>query len=114
MPKEKRPKVLKGETIRCKVGCGNLYITLNHLDDNRYNQPPLNEIWIEPGFKAKDDDDITTYCVKSFLIPISRLITFIIRRIDESERGDFIRQIHKHECPKRNVTTAKSCVDAIA
>ena len=113
----KRPDVLKGSTITINVGCGKLYVTLNTKDDDRYNEPPLNEVFIEPSFKTSDDD-IQNYCCKSFLMPIARLLTFIIRREPpaekESYRADLIKQLHGHKCPKMNITSADSCVDAVA
>lgn len=109
-----RPDVLPGKTIKCNVGCGVLYLILNVKEDDRYKEHPLNEIWIRPNFKFKDDDDIQMYCSESFLTPLARLLTFSIRRISEEERGDLLKQIYGHTCPKRSVATADSCVDAVA
>ena len=106
----KRPEILGGRTIKILVGCGKLYVTLNVKRDERYTSYPLNEIWITPSFKDKE----ALYCCNAFLIPMARLLTYIIRRIDEGDRGALIKQLHNHECPKRSVSTAKSCVDAIA
>ena len=114
----KRPDTLKSKTIRVKVGCGSLYITLTTKEDQRYTEPPINEVFIEPSFKSNGEDDIQNYCCKSFLMPIARLITFIIRRETyedrESYRADLIKQLKDHQCPKMSVAVHKSCVDAIS
>lgn len=105
-----RPEILAGETWKIPVGCGKLYVTLNVKEDDRYNEPPLNEIWIEPSFKDKE----ALSCCKSFLIPFARLLTFNIRRMTKEDRGALIKQLHQHECPKRSIATAKSCIDGVA
>ena len=106
----KRPELLEGRTVKIPVGCGKLYITINTKPDARFNEPPINEIWITPSFKDKE----ALYCCNTFLVPMARLLTFILRGVDKEERGALIKQIHNHECPKRSIATSKSCVDAIA
>jgi len=106
----KRPDVLSGSTIKTRVGCGVLYVTINVKKDDRYNEYPINEVWITPSFKDKE----ALYCCNAFLIPFARLLTFILRRIDVNDRGALIKQLRHHECPKKSVATAKSCVDAVA
>lgn len=114
----KRPDVLDSKTRKMMVGCGAIYVTVCYKDDARYKEPPINEVWIEPSFKAKDDEDFLHSCIKSFTVPLSRLITFIIRHEppDDKEkyRADLIRQLHNHTCPKTSVVCAKSCIDAVA
>ena len=104
-----RPEILDGETHSVRVGCGKLYVTLNTKKDERFNDPPLNEIWINPAFKDKE----ALYCCKTFLISMSRLLTFIIRRIDKEDREALLKQLRQHECPKKIAGTSKSCVDAV-
>ena len=110
MEEYERGEVLEGETHKMLVGCGCLYVTLNVKKDERYTEYPLDEIWITPSFKDKE----ALYCCKTFLVPIARLTTFIVRRLEKKDRGAFIKQLYKHECPKRSVVTARSCVDAVA
>ncbi len=114
----KRPDVLKSKTIMTNTGCGHLYVTLTFKEDERYTEPPVNEIFIEPSYKSNGSDDIQNYCCKSFLMPIARLLTFILRRETaedkENYRADLIKQLHGHKCPRMSVTTADSCVDAVA
>lgn len=113
---EKRPVVLNGTTVEVKVGCGKLYITMNYKEDSRYKTPPLNEVFINPSFHYGDDEEITSYCCKSFLFPLGRLLTWQIRRLREEDRGSFLKQLVIMEnagCPRRNAGTNKSCIDAI-
>jgi len=112
----KRPETLSGKTIVLKVGCGFLKITLNHKDDDRYNVPPINEIFINPEFAYKDDEEITAYCCNSFLQPFARLLTWQLRRLDEKERASFLRQIILKSdagCPRMSVAVNRSCIDAV-
>ena len=111
-----RPETLKGTTITLLVGCGKLLVTMNHKEDDRYNEPPLNEIFITAQFKYTDKEEVTAYCCNSFLQPLARLLTWQIRRLDKEERGSFLRQLIIKEnagCPRRSAGTRRSCIDAV-
>lgn len=113
----KRPETLDGKTLYIKVGCGTIRITLNHRDDDRYNDPPLNEVFAKSQFKYTSEDDITAYCADNFIQPLARLCTWAVRRINtEEEKASFLKQLVVNEkagCPRQNVSTCKSCADAI-
>jgi len=118
MTMNKRPETLHGRTVRVKVGCGELVITFNHRSDDRYKVPPLNEIFIRTDFKDDKDDKIMTYCCNNFIEPLGKLLTWIIRRLDNTpeEKLSLVRQLMIKEnagCPKRSVAVNNSCIDAV-
>lgn len=110
----KRPNVLHGETRKIRVGCGNLYVTLNHREDDRYKEYPLNEIFLTPSFKDKE----ALSCCKTFLDTLAKLLTFMVRQEPPDDRtlyrAKVIKQIRGHVCPKNVIGTAESCVDGVA
>ena len=112
----RRPETLKGFTRTINVGCGKLHITLNYRIDKRYDQPPLNEVFLRPDFPYKDGE-ITAYCVNSFLQPFARILTWNLRRLKKEERASWIKQFlikTDSGCPRKSVSTARSCVDGVA
>ena len=113
----RRPEILRGFTRTINVGCGKLHITLNYRIDKRFEQPPLNEIFIKPDFPYKDKDEITAYCVNSFLQPLARILTWNLRRLKKEDRASFIKQfLIKNDagCPRKSIATARSCMDGVA
>lgn len=98
---KERPDVVTGETRKIKTGCGNLYVTINSIDDQPF------EVFATMGKSGG--------CSTSHLEGISRVITLAL------SSGVDIFKLIKHlkgiRCPapiKTKDGEILSCSDAIA
>ena len=100
--KKRRPKVIKGETVKVLTGCGNMYVTINRDDEG------LFEVFAALG-KAGS-------CAKVQIEGISRVVTLAIRCGVPTE--EIVKQLKGLQCPVPNMFPKEdrvlSCPDAIA
>lgn len=100
---KKRPEVLPGTTYKYKTGCGNMYVVVNHSEDNEMK---IIEIFANIG-KAGG-------CVSAQIEAIAKLVSIYLRD------GGPITQIVKHlkgiSCFKllKFPREILSCADAVA
>jgi len=96
-----RPKVLQGITVKTRCGCGDIYLTINTLEDS------LFEVFVRTGHSG--------LCLFAQNEAIGRLISLALRSGVPAE--EIVRQLKNIRCPKPLLTpegTITSCADAIA
>jgi ribonucleoside-diphosphate reductase alpha chain len=96
-----RPRVVEGYTFKIACGCGNLYITVNHLDRKPF------EIFVRLGQNGG--------CSFAQNEAIGRLVSLALRCGIPVE--EIIRQLENIRCSKPLMSkegTVTSCADAIA
>jgi len=102
MEKQPRPKILPGKSVKVKTGCGNLYITLNKVDDK------LFEVFATLGRAGG--------CANAQNEALTRMITLGLRCGVLKE--EIIKQLTGIQCPNPVMFPEKervlSCPDAIA
>lgn len=96
--KQKRPKVLSGETPKYLCVCGNAYITVNKADGKIF------ELFADLG-KAGG-------CAKCQLEAIARCVSLGLRCGIPAQ--EFIEELKDLKCPGSNGTSQLSCPDAIS
>jgi ribonucleoside-diphosphate reductase alpha chain len=97
----KRPDVLQGETIKRRTGCGNLYVTVNTLDDKPF------EIFLKLGKNG--------CCANCMLEAVARLISYPLR--NHLPLKEVHKQILGLQCPVpmwHDDVLMKSCIDVVA
>jgi ribonucleoside-diphosphate reductase alpha chain len=102
MEVKKRDEVMKGITVKVKLACGNLYVTIN-----RDKEDNLFEVFVQMG-KAGG-------CAYSQLEAIARLISLALRCGIPAK--EIIKQLENIRCPNISYYQGKqffSCADAIA
>jgi ribonucleoside-diphosphate reductase alpha chain len=97
-----RPDIVQGKTVKTKVGCGNLYVTVNHDEDGR----PF-EVFAHMGKSGG--------CMHSQSEGIARMVSLALRSGGDPQ--DAVRQLKGIKClnPTRYQNQVyDSCPDAIA
>jgi len=97
----KRPKTLEGETLKVPTGCGNLYITINLLDNKPF------ETLVRLG-KAGG-------CIQCFIEALTRVINLGLQYGIPVK--DYVKELKGLACPGGAWVDGKrimSCPDAIA
>jgi ribonucleoside-diphosphate reductase alpha chain len=99
--KQPRPKVLQGITVKARCGCGDIYLTINTLEDSPF------EVFVRTGHSG--------LCLFAQNEAIGRLISLALRCGVPAE--EIVRQLKNIRCPKPLLTpegAITSCADAIA
>jgi ribonucleoside-diphosphate reductase alpha chain len=96
-PKLSRPNTLPGNTTLMKTGCGNMYVTINNLDDKPF------EIFMTMG-KAGT-------CASAQCESIGRLVSYSLRT--GGDIAEIIKELKGISC-QQPTEDVKSCSDAVA
>lgn len=96
MSKLVRPKVVKGQTYAIETGCGQLFVTINEIDNNPF------EVFSTLG-KAGG-------CAAAQCETIGRLISYGLRIGGDTQ--ELIKQLKGVSCHERR-DTSFSCADAV-
>lgn len=96
----KRPKITYGTTERIRIGCGNLYITVNFVDDKMF------EVFTTLGKSGG--------CAMAQSEAVCRMVSIALRAGVDPDK--IIKQLKGISCPSRSIDEGieyLSCADAI-
>ena len=97
-----RPRVLDGKTVKVRVGCGALFITVNYDEDNK-----IREVFAYLGKSGS--------CFSSQINSLCRMISIALRNDVPIE--DIVDHLKGQRCSVSSIdegTEYLSCADAIA